>query len=236
MYVFDGLPNISEVEMVGELGNFPLFFGTVLFALEAVGVIIALENNMKQPKSFGGTAGVLNIGMLCITVMYAVMGVLGYQRYGDTIQGSITLNIPSQDNLALAIKVMFAIAIFISYALQCYVPVEIIWKNYLFKRYDGTGNERKAEYVLRILVVLATFVLAVAIPRLGLFISLFGAFCLSALGIAFPAIMELCVAWPDNLGPGNYIVYKDIILVIIGITGLLAGTYTSIRDIVKSFQ
>lgn len=75
-----------------------------------------------------------------------------------------------------------------------------------------------------------------AIPRLGLFISLFGALCLSALGIAFPAIMEICVRWPDQLGPGKLILWKDIVLILLGFVGLAAGTYTSVRDIIYSFQ
>lgn len=33
--------------------TYPLYFGTVLFALEAVGVFIALEANMEKPKNFG---------------------------------------------------------------------------------------------------------------------------------------------------------------------------------------
>jgi proton-coupled amino acid transporter len=78
--------------------------------------------------------------------------------------------------------------------------------------------------------------LAVAIPRLGLFISLFGALCLSALGIAFPAIIELCVKWPDDLGPFKVTLWKDILLIIFGILGLVIGTTTSIIDIIASFQ
>lgn len=138
--------------------------------------------------------------------------------------------------MAQAVNVIFAVAIFISYGLQCYVPVEIIWTNYLVKRYETSGNKLMMEYVTRICIVIATFLLAVAIPRLGLFISLFGAFCLSALGLAFPALMEICVKWPNNLGRFNYILIKDILLIIFGIIGLVAGTYTSVRDIIKSFM
>lgn len=38
-YIFDDLPSISERPNFGTLYAFPLFFGTTLFALEAVGVV-----------------------------------------------------------------------------------------------------------------------------------------------------------------------------------------------------
>lgn len=69
-YVFQDLPDFAQVPAVAPIERFPLYFGTVLFALEAVGVVIALENNMEQPKSFGGACGVLNIGMTIVTAMY----------------------------------------------------------------------------------------------------------------------------------------------------------------------
>lgn len=235
-YVLDDLPSLSEREMVADIGRFPLFFGTTLFALEAVGVIIALENNMATPKSFGGAFGVLNVGMFVIVALYAGMGFVGYWKYGADALGSVTLNLPEMDILSRTIRILFAVAIFISYGLQCYVPVDIIWNVYLVQKYKDSNNKFVYEMLVRIVVVIVTFLLAVAIPRLGLFISLFGALCLSALGIAFPAIMEICVLWPDKLGPGRMILWKDIILILFGIIGLVAGTYTSVRDIIYSFQ
>jgi amino acid permease len=38
-YVFDGMPSPSERRMTGHIVDFPLFIGTTLFALEAVGVV-----------------------------------------------------------------------------------------------------------------------------------------------------------------------------------------------------
>lgn len=64
-------------------------------------------------------------------------------------------------------------------------------------------------------------VLAVAVPRLGLFISLFGALCLSALGICFPAIMEACLCIAR--GGSRLKLVKDALLFIVGIVGLVAG-------------
>lgn len=235
-YIFQNLPPINSVPMVGEARNYVLYVGTTLFALEAVGVVIALENNMKTPASFGGYTGVLNQGMVVITILYIAVGFFGYIKYGAESKGSVTLNLPEEEILAQSVKLIFAIAIFITYALQCYVPVEIVWNQYLKKHLEDSKNKLLVEYVLRTVIVIITFLLAVAIPRLELFISLFGALCLSALGIAFPAIIEMCVKWPDNLGKYNYILWKDIILIIMGILGLVVGTYTSIYDIVKSFH
>jgi proton-coupled amino acid transporter len=59
--------------------------------------ILPLENNMKTPKSFGSTFGVLNVAMLLIIVMYLGMGLLGYMKYGAGALGSITLNLPTDE-------------------------------------------------------------------------------------------------------------------------------------------
>ncbi|CAO1305140.1 unnamed protein product [Diamesa hyperborea] len=235
-YVFQELPSISEREAFAPIERFPLYFGTVLFALEAVGVVIALENNMENPKSFGGTFGVLNIGMFIVTLLYGFVGFVGYLKYGEDSQGSITLNLPQDELLSQITKVIFAFAIFISYALQCFVPVNIIWENYVSDKIKTSPKSSSYQLLLRVVITIITFLFAAAIPRLGLFISLFGAFCLSILGLAFPAIMELCVLWPDQLGPGNWILWKDVALVVFAIIGLVSGTYTSMRDIILSFM
>lgn len=79
-------------------------------------------------------------------------------------------------------------------------------------------------------------ILAVCVPLLSLFISLFGALCLSVLGLAFPALMEICVLYPGQYGSCKYILWKDIFLIIFGVAGLVIGTYTSLSKIVASFQ
>ncbi|XP_015435834.1 PREDICTED: proton-coupled amino acid transporter 1-like [Dufourea novaeangliae] len=235
VYMFEDLPSPSEREMFGTFRNFSLYFGTTLFALEAVGVIIALENNMKTPQYFGGYCGVLNIGMTVIVALYIVIGFFGYIKYGPLAGGSVTFNLPPDQIMAQSIKIMFAIAIFITHALQGYVPVEIIWNTYL----DHKIQKGKIfwEYVCRTVITLITFTLAIAVPRLGLFISLFGALCLSALGIAFPAIIEICVLWPERkFGPCMFMLLKNLCLIVFGLLGLVIGTYVSIVDIVNSFK
>lgn len=52
---------------------------------------------MKTPKSFGTSFGVLNVGMVVITILYAFFGFVGYWKYGKDSDESITLNLPSTD-------------------------------------------------------------------------------------------------------------------------------------------
>lgn len=56
--------------------------------------------------------------------------------------------------LAQSVKLMIAVAIFLTYTLQFYVPMEIIWKNV-----KGNFNEHKvaAEYSIRIGLVVSIY-------------------------------------------------------------------------------
>ncbi|XP_041987958.1 proton-coupled amino acid transporter-like protein CG1139 [Aricia agestis] len=238
-FLLSGKKSEEPLDLWGSYANYPLFFGTTLFALTAVGVVVAVENNMKTPKAFGKPCGVLNTAMTIIVALYISVGAIGYVFCTSTCSDSITLDLPKDSPLAVTVIVMMAVAIFISYGLQCYVPVEVLWKNYLLPRLEDASPKRKRiwEYGLRIVLCLLTFILAVSVPRLGLFISLFGALCLSALGICFPVMMDVFTIYtkPDSARK-RFIYIKSIILFFIGLIGLVAGTYTALRSIILSFQ
>lgn len=56
-----------------------------------------LENEMKKPKSFASTFGILHIGMTTIVLLYLSMGLFGYMAYGEHVQGTITLNLEQSE-------------------------------------------------------------------------------------------------------------------------------------------
>ncbi|KOB73934.1 Amino acid transporter, partial [Operophtera brumata] len=123
--------------------TFPLFFGTILFALTAVGVVTP--------------CGVLNVGMSLIVVLYVAIGALGYSYCGATCSDSITLDLPPGP-LATSVIVMFVVAIFISYVLHCFVPVEVVW-SYVSPRLapdSSPGKLRCAKTALRVCLCLLT--------------------------------------------------------------------------------
>ncbi|CAD7002920.1 unnamed protein product [Ceratitis capitata] len=95
-YIFATLPPISTRKPFQEISRLPIFFGTVLFAIEAVGVILAIEEKMAKPKSYIKPFGVLNVGMAIVLSLYTLLGFFGYWEYGDEALGSVTLNIPQE--------------------------------------------------------------------------------------------------------------------------------------------
>jgi proton-coupled amino acid transporter len=86
--------------------------------MEGIGAVMPVENSMRKPQQFLGYPSVLLIAMLVVTVMYAVIGFLGYVRFGDDIQGSITLNLPTNEWPAITGQSLIGIAILLTFGLQ----------------------------------------------------------------------------------------------------------------------
>lgn len=87
------------------------------------------------------------------------------------------------------------------------------------------------------LFILFSVCLAVAIPYIDLFISLFGALSLSGLGLAFPATIDLCTYWFSLKGArGFLIIGKNCIIIGFAALGLVVGTSTSLEKIIEKFS
>lgn len=82
-------------EAFGNISDYPLFLGIVIFATSAAYIMIPLENAMKTPKSFTKRFGVVNTAFTLVAVTYVLIGVLGYLKYGNKVDSSITLNLPN---------------------------------------------------------------------------------------------------------------------------------------------
>ncbi|KAJ2954570.1 hypothetical protein O0L34_g2859 [Tuta absoluta] len=216
----------------------PNFIGTSLFALEAVGVVLALEYNMANPKQFRGICGLFNVGMVIVVLLYCLVGVFGYLKYGDKIQSSITLNLPTSEKKAIAAKLLFALAIVLSFPLQNFVAYSMLFSR-IKKKYDSKGGcPRWIDYLLRVMLVVGPFLLAVAVPQLGPFITLFGALCLSLLAMVFPGIMHIAVRYNmvNGFGQLRWRLIGDIAIVIAGMVIMIAGVSTAVKEITDEFM
>lgn len=231
-YCFIDMPSISTRSLHTTFADTPSFFGIAIFAMEAIGFVLPLQNQMKKPNQMMGTFGVLNQGMAFVTLLYGFLGFFGYAKYGNDIKGSITLNLPTGEAPAQVVKIFIAIAVFFTTSLQFYVLLDIIW-NAVEEIIDK--NKTLLNYVMRTLLVSAAVLLAIAVPTIGPFVSLIGAFCFSILGLILPVFIEIITRWEQGFGRFNWVIFKNIFIVILGTVALVLGTKDAIHDITKLY-
>lgn len=129
------------------------------------------------------------------------------------------------------VRLAMALAIFLSYGLQFYVPINIIGP-WVRNQMNSPQSQEIADYLLRVGLVIFTFILAAIIPNLGAVISLVGAVSSSTLALIFPPIIEMVTFYP-NYGKRNWILCKDLLLLVFGVAGFVFGTYASVNQILN---
>ncbi|KAI6224790.1 Aa-trans domain-containing protein [Aphelenchoides besseyi] len=231
-FFFTNLRPRSSLVKFGELSDLPLFFCTVMFAFEGVPVIMPIENKMLNPKEFVSWNGVLHRACLVVLTVFTIVGFFGYMAVGNDVKDAVTLNLP-EDPFYQIIKIMFVLCVLISYPIQFFVPLERVEK--WITRKCAPEKHNQLIYTARFSIVLITLAVAELVPHLALFIALMGAVAATALAVFFPTLIDLLCSYSRHdltlrrLG-------IDLTLMIIACCVFLTGTYTSLSDIMKTFD
>ncbi|XP_054740052.1 proton-coupled amino acid transporter-like protein CG1139 isoform X1 [Anastrepha obliqua] len=228
-YIFSDMTAFSEMTSFQDIHLYPLFFGATMFGFDAPGLIVSIEANAKNPADFRSICGVFMQAMLIIITMQTAFAFFGYWRYGEQIASTILHNLPFNAALAAMARIIFAFSIFVSIPLQGYVPIDIVWNNWL-KAKVAEKRSFALEMVFRIAIAVSTVLIGIACPKLTLVLSLMGALCMSCLGLILPAILDICVKYETGYGPLKLYLLLSTLSVFIGIVGAVAGTYVAIHE------
>ncbi|XP_034837588.1 proton-coupled amino acid transporter-like protein pathetic isoform X1 [Maniola hyperantus] len=204
------------------------FMGVCVFSMEGVGVTLAIENSMEEPKKI---ALVLAGGMSIVVGIVMCVGFFGYWGFGEKSKSPVTLNFPLEP-FPIALKVCMALMIYVTFALNFWVPFDLVW-HYIKRRYEAS-KYWLWERVWRAGVVLIITIIAVIFPAVTKFIGLIGSFCLSNMGFIYPAFIELCLDWEDpGLGTFRWRLWRCVILCAFGVVLCVLGTYINARELIK---
>jgi len=224
-------PIANDFPKTQSFEKFALFFGTAIFSFEGISIVLPLENNAEKPEDF---PKVLNGGMVMVTVLYISMGLLGYLTFGEDICGSVTLNLPSEP-IYDAVKILYCFVIFISFAIQFYVPITFLWPSCKAALFRNTERPVLMEMLFRYMLVAFVCALAIAIPDLGDIISLIGAMASSMLALILPpTIDQLVMTFNKPNGKARFYIstVKNVAIIIFGVVGMVVGTYVSVDQLV----
>jgi proton-coupled amino acid transporter len=120
---------VSDIVMFNPR-DWTLFIGTAIFTFEGVGLIIPIQEAMKEPSKF---PLVLAVVMVIITTVFISMGALSYAAYGSSTRTVVLLNLPQDSKFVNAVQLLYSLAILLSTPLQLFPAIRIL-ENGIFTR------------------------------------------------------------------------------------------------------
>lgn len=172
--------------------SWTLFIGTAIFTFEGVGLIIPIQESMKQPAKFPPVlAGV----MVIITVIFVGIGALSYAAFGSATKTVVLLNLPQDDKFVNAVQLLYSLAILLSTPLQLFPAIRIM-ESELFSR-SGKYNPyiKWKKNVFRFFLVACCALIAWGgAGDLDKFVSLVGSFACVPLVYVYPVSVCLMIS------------------------------------------
>jgi proton-coupled amino acid transporter len=182
-----GNGGVSDIKAFNP-STWSMFIGTAIFTYEGVGLIIPIQESMKQPRRFPGVlAGV----MVIITLIFLSAGALSYAAYGSSTKTVILLNLPQDDKFVNVVQLLYSIAILLSTPLQLFPAIRIL-ENELFTR-SGKYNpyiKWKKNAFRFFLVFVCAFVAWGGAADLDKFVALVGSFACVPLIYVYPVSLS----------------------------------------------
>lgn len=169
--------------------DWTLFIGTAVFTFEGIGLIIPIQESMKNPKRFPAALGAV---MVIIIILFLSVGVISYAAYGSKTETIIILNLPQDNKLVNGVQLLYSIAILLSTPLQLFPAIRIT-ENEFFTR-SGRQNQyiKWKKNVFRFFMVMFCAVLAWAgAANLDKFIAIIGSVACVPLVYIYPPMLHL---------------------------------------------
>ncbi|KAJ8924571.1 hypothetical protein NQ315_000720 [Exocentrus adspersus] len=203
--------------------DFFLSFGTLLFAFGGASTFPTIQNDMLNKKQFPTS---VTIAFILIMFLYVPITIGGFFVYGEEVDSNITLSLSKSllvdlGNILMIIHLVFAFLIVMNPVCQDVEEAFDIPKCFNWKR-----------CAIRTAIVLLMILVGESIPQFGKVLSLVGGSTITLLTFVFPPLFYMKL-YPD-CERRHIPLYERVYmweLIIIGIVGGCASTFSAINDI-----
>ncbi|KAF9881147.1 transmembrane amino acid transporter [Colletotrichum karsti] len=168
--------------------DWTLFIGTAIFTFEGIGLIIPIQESMKNPSKF---PRVMFAVMIIISVLFIGMGAISYAAYGSKTETVVLLNLPQDSKLVNSVQFLYSVAIMLSIPLQLFPAIKIT-ENALFTKsgkYNPYIKWQKNMYRF-FFVFLCAFIAWGGADDLDKFVALVGNFACIPLVYIYPPLLH----------------------------------------------
>ncbi|KZL69361.1 vacuolar amino acid transporter 3, partial [Colletotrichum tofieldiae] len=197
--------------------DWTLFIGTAIFTFEGIGLIIPIQESMKDPRKF---PRVMLAVMIIISVIFIGMGAISYAAYGSKTETVVLLNMPQDNKMVNSVQFLYSIAIMLSIPLQLFPAIKIT-ENALFTKsgkYNPYIKWQKNLYRFFFVILCAVIAWGGA-DDLDKFVALVGNFACIPLVYIYPPLLHYKAVAKNRLWK-----ISDIVLCVFG---LVAMAYTT---------
>ncbi|KAL8843608.1 MAG: hypothetical protein Q9170_000112 [Blastenia crenularia] len=169
--------------------DWTLFIGTAIFTFEGVGLILPIQESMRQPSKF---PPVLAAVMIIITIIFVSMGALSYAAFGSSTKTVVLLNLPQDDKFVNAVQFLYSLAILLSTPLQLFPAIRIMENAFFTRSGKNDPKIKMGKNVFRFCLVMVCALIAWGgAGDLDKFVAVIGTFCCLPLVYVYPALLHL---------------------------------------------
>ncbi|KAK5993657.1 Vacuolar amino acid transporter 3 [Cladobotryum mycophilum] len=213
---------LADIVMFNEK-DWTLFIGTAIFTFEGIGLIIPIQESMKQPEKF---PRVMFLVMVIITVLFTVMGAISYAAYGSKTETVVLLNLPQDNRLVNGVQLLYSCAILLSTPLQIFPAIRIV-ETELFTR-SGKYNPwiKWQKNIFRFFSVMLCAAIAWGgADNLDKFVALVGNFACIPLVYIYPPLLHMKAVARTNVRK-----WSDLALCVFGIIAMVYATSQTVMS------
>jgi amino acid permease len=187
-------------------------------------MVIPVIEGMKEPEKF---SRVLNMGMVIVTVVFVLIGTIGYVAFGENTQASVVANLPTVP-LSITVQLLYALAMILTSPFMLYPPLTIITRGIFGTHKSGRTNIKYKwlKNLTRSLIpiVCAAVSFGVGSDNLNKFVSLVGSVACMPLCFIFPGLFHFKITKKVSAK------IFDVILVCLGFGLLVYTMYVNINS------
>ncbi|KAI9488806.1 transmembrane amino acid transporter protein-domain-containing protein [Zychaea mexicana] len=210
--------------------GFPIALATISFSFGGSVAYPNMEAAMKNPKRW--PLAVVT-GLATCAVMYIAIAVCGYYIYGNEVVNPVYNSVPPGAARTVAI-------VFITFNILVSAPILLVSfaldvEDMLNVTVERLG--KKKEFIIRLCLRTAIMVfigvVGIVIPFFDLLMSLIGAFANCLIILVFPVLFYWRLTGFRN--KKFYILAWHGLIILVGLVGLIFGTWTAIEDLIDRF-